>query len=390
MARKQQRNGGGVIEYATKGGDTVYRIQYRDASGRQIKETLGRASEGWDRTKAKDERKKRVGHAANGYVRPDALKFDDYADQWWIKRQVFKSDYSPRTIRNYKRELVVLKEQFGARKLGDLTTTGVNAWTAERLRAGVNPRTVNRTLTVLGMILDLAIEEGVLDPFKRPKPHRPAEPDFKPKPPTAAQSRAIEAKLAKNPDPQVRLAFLSFELLGWRMAELQNAKWENLDFEDKRLRIERSKTKKGERSLHVPSVLLAELREHRGRTPYNTPGDYIFHHPERGSKWRPDRPGGYYEAFHAACSELGIEGKLRPGHELRAAFITDALKNGVSPAIVMTMVGHESFTTTKRYADLAGVTFEDEAEALAERRMGKLRALEGGETEGSFVQEAHN
>jgi hypothetical protein len=51
---------GGVIEYRCKDGDTTYYIQYRDSTGRQVKETLGRKSEGWTLSDARTERKNRI------------------------------------------------------------------------------------------------------------------------------------------------------------------------------------------------------------------------------------------------------------------------------------------------------------------------------------------
>jgi integrase len=386
MAR--QRNGQGVIEYVHPDGDVTFRIQFRDASGRQVKETLGRRSAGWTRTKAKDERRKRVGKVADGYVRPEAIPFSTYADTWWERRQTFR-DYADSTTKAYRKEVSRLKERYGSLLLRDLTTIMVNNWTTERLSKGESPELVNRTLTILGMILNGAVDDKLIDPEKRPRPMRPEIPDSDPNPPTPEQARLLAAELGKHHDPQLRLAFLTFLLLGIRMGELQALHWHNLSFEESRLRIATSKTKKGERTLHVPPVLLSELQAHYNRSVYNHPENFIFCNPTRGTKWRPDREGGYYECFHRACRKLGLP-RMRPAHEMRAAWITEALKSGVSPAIVMTMVGHEDYGTTKRYADLVGVTFEQEAEKVADLWMGTLRVIDGGKAEGSFVQEAHN
>jgi hypothetical protein len=44
-------HGACVIKYAGKRGD-VWKIKYRDPTGRQIKETLGRAADGWTKRRA--------------------------------------------------------------------------------------------------------------------------------------------------------------------------------------------------------------------------------------------------------------------------------------------------------------------------------------------------
>jgi integrase len=380
MAAK--RNGGGVIEYVHPDGDVTYRIQYRDARRKQVKETLGRKSEGWTRTKARDERKKRVGRVADGYVRPDAALFGDYAEIWFERRQVYKS-YSPATVSSYRTTLNRLEAEFGQEKLRDLTTVRVNAFTTRLLEtygAGI----VNRAITVLGMILASAVEDGLIDPAKKPTPTRPTLPDFNPRPLTAPEARAIEAELARHDNPQIRLVFLTVELLGIRRKELRGLRWRDLDVENTRLRIEESKTKTGERSMCVPGVLLEELSAYRGVVRYAGDNNHIFS-SRTGNKFNVNN---YYRAFHRAVDKLGLQGNIRPFHELRATFITEGAKDGVSPIVLMAQAGHRDFSTTKRYIDLAGVVFEDEGERLAQKRMG-LRVIEGGRAEeAASVQEA--
>ena len=61
---------------------------------------------------------------------------------------------------------------------------------------------------------------------------------------------------------------------------------------------------------------------------------------------------------------------MRPFHDLRHTAITSDAASGASPIAVMSKAGHASMGTTKRYLNLAGVVFRDEAEAAPPRTDG--------------------
>jgi hypothetical protein len=53
---------------------TTCSIKYRDADGRQVKERVGSAAEGWTRRKAKAALRARLTHVdRDGYVKPEPL-----------------------------------------------------------------------------------------------------------------------------------------------------------------------------------------------------------------------------------------------------------------------------------------------------------------------------
>lgn len=72
---------------------------------------------------------------------------------------------------------------------------------------------MNLTLTVLGMILDQAVEENLIASNPPRGIRRPKETRYEARPLTVAEARAAETHIA---DPFVRLAFVMTELLGWR------------------------------------------------------------------------------------------------------------------------------------------------------------------------------
>src|SRR6266536_5978155 len=74
-------SGAAVIRYAGKRG-VVWRVKYRDAEGRQVKETLGPASEGWTKRKAEAALRARLTDVAReGYRKPTPVTFATFAEE---------------------------------------------------------------------------------------------------------------------------------------------------------------------------------------------------------------------------------------------------------------------------------------------------------------------
>lgn len=81
MPKREQAKWGAVWCYQGRRG-TVWRIRYRDASGRRILETLGKEPT-WNRTLAERELRRRlVDVERDGYRKPEKLLFADFAQQW--------------------------------------------------------------------------------------------------------------------------------------------------------------------------------------------------------------------------------------------------------------------------------------------------------------------
>jgi integrase len=61
---------------------------------------------------------------------------------------------------------------------------------------------------------------------------------------------------------------------------------------------------------------------------------------------------------------------VRPAHDLRHSSITNAAEAGTKPEVLMSRAGNSSYSTTRRYIDLAGEQFRNEADRLEERLWG--------------------
>jgi integrase len=89
--------------------------------------------------------------------------------------------------------------------------------------------------------------------------------------------------------------------------------------------------------------------------------------PRTGQPYGDDR---YKEIVTLAFERAGIEGDVRPAHDLRHSSITNAAEAGTKPEVLMSRAGNSSYSTTRRYIDLAGEQFRNEADRLEERLWG--------------------
>src|SRR3954470_20548689 len=75
-------SGAAVIRYDGKR-DTTWKIKWRDADGRQVKETLGSERDGWTRRKAEAELRARLTDVEReGRRHATALTFKVFAEEW--------------------------------------------------------------------------------------------------------------------------------------------------------------------------------------------------------------------------------------------------------------------------------------------------------------------
>jgi integrase len=131
------------------------------------------------------------------------------------------------------------------------------------------------------------------------------------------------------------------------------------------------------RNARLRAPALAEaLWQWRRQTRYQGEGGRVFCSQQTGGKYRAEV---FTEAFRAALAAAGVEGHIRPFHDLRHTAITNDAASGASPIAVMAKAGHADMGTTKRYMHLAGVVFRSEAEALERRLLGAGASAERGD-----------
>jgi integrase len=381
----------GVVKYTGSRG-VVWRIRYVDAGGQQVQETLGAAADGWTRRRAASELRDRLQAVEReGYRRPEPVTFASFAHEWladYPERKGLKSS----TVRGY-RGIVDghLIPVFGSGKVADVDVDRVERYVAGKRRKGLGPRTVNRHLNVLSLILNAAVRRRLI--AANPVGHidRPPEPRRRWRILSPVEIRAVEKALdemieAADPGSEerawretVRVVFLVNYGTGLRLGELLGLRWRAVrlaDPEGASLRVEETlvrgrvdtpKSERGERTIALGPRLADELFQHRARTAYDGDDERVFVSPHRGCALNPKR---YAKTLRDALTKAGIVDYVRPTHDGRHSSITNAAAAGTAPAALMARAGHSDFKTTQGYIDLAGETFREEAQRLERRLWG--------------------
>lgn len=381
-------DGAAVIKYEGARG-AVWRIKYRDADGRQVQETLGRAP-AWTKRKAEAELRCRLTAVAkDGLRKVEATTFATFARGWLLTYPEAKG--LKRSTREGYEQIVEghLIPALGTLKLEAMTVERVEQYVAGKRKAGLAPRTLNRHLNLLNALLTAAQRRSLLRANPIPSVDRPREPRRRWRILTPSEAVRVERafeQLATEASgeerdwrEQARVIFLVLLGSGLRRGELLGLRWRVVQLADPdgahlrvsetfvRAGVDSPKSEAGERTVALGPRLAEELFEHRRRTRFDGDDERVFCSPNKGTPFDVAR---YAKTYRLALAKAAITDYVRPFHDGRHSSITNAAAAGTPPAALMARAGHSDFKTTQGYIDLAGETFREEADRLERRLWG--------------------
>lgn len=242
----------------------VYTIRYRDATGRQIRETLGLKEEGWTHRKAKEvERARRVSSRGNGVRRPVP---DFIALAWlWYDETGFLRAWKPRTERAYKRGIERL-DFFHKMRVDQIRPKHVAEYIAKAGKT-YSAKTINFDISVLYAIMDYGILHELIVTNPAAKAPRPKNGKKKWRILTPQEIQAVDKAFddvefeSEEDRTKARLIFRVLVRTGIRRHELRNLRVRDIDFDRNVIRITDSKTEEGVRSIAIPVSLTEQLKE---------------------------------------------------------------------------------------------------------------------------------
>jgi integrase len=335
--------------------------------GRQIMETIGAERDGVTEKRAQVELRERLVRVERkGYRRPRKLTLRRYAETWFSEGQT-RRRWKASTVAEYRSVQRRLVTQFGAMPLEAIRPRHVAEYVTA-LSEQYGAATVSRDVSILHAIFATAKREELVESNPAERAERPKLPKRKW---TILEPSEVAAIAQAFTDEQARVVFLTLVLTGVRRSELQALRWSDVDLLEGVLRVRDSKTEEGVRSIALPPRLQAELAEHYRRTAFRGADERVFCHSERGTIYRAER---FREALEPALAAAGVEGHVRPFHDLRHSAITHDAASGSSAIAVMAKAGHRNMATTRTYLHLAGVVFRDEAERLEARLLGPVES----------------
>ena len=360
----------GVETRETKLYGKVFDIRYHDAEGKYVREVCGPAAAGWTRAKAAAVLRQRRVEAHNGFRSPTPVSFIQVARDWLDEEEIRRS-WAPRTVAAHTRSVDLLVD-FHNTKLGQLRAREIDDWAVSKLSV-YSPKTISMALSVMRQVLDHAIRKGHLTN----NPARIVRNPKLPKKNWRILTPAEIQKIAPNfPDDQHRLMFRVLAQTALRRHELLGLLWTDIDFQKMVLRVRKSKTEQGERSIALPGRLWRDLYEWRRECGFHDES-YVFKAPAPRYKTsskdgRISLEEAYKKSFRVALQKSGITDYVRPFHDMRHTSLTNsAVLQGTTDIMLATKAGHTDPKITRQYLHLAGTVFHDEANQLERRLVGE-------------------
>jgi integrase len=389
---------GNVVTRKLASGDTRYGLRFR-AHGERVYETLGTDAEGWTKQRAQEALKDRLAEVRLGtYITPHSgggtvenaaePTFHQFASQWFA---MVEPELAPTTVDAIRWRLsYVLLPYFHHHLLSEITISEVDCYRAAKVRerdilmaakaAGdkidrrpLSNSTINRTISLLAQIMDVAAEYGHI-PANPARGRRRKLKATKPQRPYLDSARQILALLdaaaeldresradRQHVNRRTQLATLIFS--GLRISEFLALRWRDIDLAGGWLTVGQSKTDAGRRRVKIRPVLrdaLVELRVSPPRPPVLQNGDGLRgaaqHLPQNGNALvfgtaagKPQNASNVRRRVITRSVERANERlqeareaplpALTP-HGLRRSFASLLYGIGESPPVVMQEMGH--------------------------------------------------
>jgi len=279
------------------------------------------------------------------------ISFAKFAERFMAEYQGNRGDLTESSRTNYFVLLKKLKEHFGELNLGDINEIDVDAYVARRKQdtvRGLGKRkvshfTINRELAVLRLMLNWAVEKGIIvdNPVKKRIARKKV---FKEEPRSVIfTDDELRAILAAASEPWK--SFLNVGInTGCRVSEIQGLRWDELDLKNKCIMLPKERTKGGKpREVELNKTMVdffSKLKLQRQG------GEFIFPSPVTGRPYSKS----FSNTWKRLLKRAGIKKPVH-FHDLRRTFITMAIGRGAGVKDVQEQVGHQDATTTlKNYA----------------------------------------
>jgi excisionase family DNA binding protein len=332
---------GGVYTRKTKSGTERWCVWFYDENRKRIQKVIKNAKNRQEAVLALHV------EVANAYKRQYQSKKERPAVSFKEFSEIYLENYARPKKRSWRSDKMYLDAQlipfFGQLILSEITPFHVSQFIVKRKHDGVRNSTVNRELTVLKKMLNLAIEWNFAiesNPVK--KANYFPEDEYK-------RERILtsdeERRLFNSAAPHLRAILACALSTGMRLSEILKLRWEDVDHKNKQIKVKAQSSKSGkQRVIPVNADLFSVLRKQMEL--YSGASDYVFLYEDPATeKLRPVKT--VRRAFTKACMRAKIE-NLR-FHDLRHTFGSRLIEKGADPVSVKDLLGHANLKTTEIY-----------------------------------------
>jgi integrase len=244
---------------------------------------------------------------------------------------------------------------FARHRLTDITIEEVDRYKAAKLREGkLAPNAINKTLTRLAQVLEVAVEYGHIE-------RNPAKGKRRRVKGTEPRRSWVEPEqlptLIDAADSYLRPMIATLAGAGLRIGEAVALDWRDVKLGTGTLIVRESKTAAGEgREVDLPVGLCEELATWRARSPRTALGDPVFVSRVRDGQHSRQTPRNVQarlttavKAANEMLPEIGVEpiGKVSP-HSLRRTYASLRAALRDDPVYIAEQLGHRDARFTFR------------------------------------------
>lgn len=266
-------------------------------------------------------------------------------------KKLILNDYkvnNRRSITRIQISINHLEKYFQGYKADHITTSDIRHYITLRMEQGASNGTINRELTALRRMLNLAVQDERINKvpyFPMLKESTPRQGFFE-----HSEYLALLQALPSYLRPVVIFGYKT----GWRKNEILKLAWEQVDLKERFIHLSPDQTKNSDaRSIYIGNELYDMLRIQRVR---NTDGcPYVFY---RGKK----KIGDFRKAWKTACKEGNLSGKLF--HDFRRTAARNLTRSGTQETVAMKITGHKTRSVFDRY----NITSQDDIREAVERQ----------------------
>jgi len=333
---------GTVFKRQTKRGDS-WCVSYYTDKGRRVRQVVKGAQ---DRGEAVLFLQRKAAEVFDGKFnpsrKPQRLTFAEISE-------MFVEGYAKRAKVSWRTDdyrLHKIKAFFEGVSVSEIDESKILEFREARLKDGISRLTANREIALLKKMFSWAVEKGFLkeNPARRVKMFSERD---------TARDRVLapreEERLFSELSGHLKaLVFMAINT-GLRLGELLALAWTSIDFERKRIKIERTKSKRA-RFVGLNSALVPELVEMKSRAKSRL----VF----------PLNRSSVRTGFENACRKAEIEGFTF--HDLRRTFGTRLLERGVDLITIQKLYGHASVLVTQNYLHPTDELAQEAVESLVE------------------------
>ncbi|MGI8559043.1 MAG: tyrosine-type recombinase/integrase [Solirubrobacteraceae bacterium] len=390
----KKRARGEIRVHQRADGLRTYSLRFR-VGGRRQSLTLGTDADGWTRRRAERKLEDVLAEVRARVWQPPAppdpadsrdTTFHEFASRWWAARM---GELRPKTQADYEWQLGKhLLPFFADRRLSEIDVALVDRYREDKLterervraaasageplrdkrgqtRKPLSNGSINKTLVTLSLILESAIERGVIanNPAsgrrRRLKTSKPVRrlleaDDLKDLLTVAGEMDRTARRYRIGRRPMIAVMAKS----GLRVTEMCQLRWRDVDVHHQRLLIGRAKTDAGVRDVDLSLDVMEELMAWRAASTSTSADAFVFAtesgRPRDKDNVRQRVLGPVVRRTNELRERRGVPA-LPPvsPHALRRTYISLLIEAGAPLPYVMRQVGHEdSRTTLEVYAQV--------------------------------------